>query len=91
MAEEKKIKNALISVFDKTGLDVIVKKLNDVRDGVEVHDLEEKEIGSFVMQVDFLNNDESIPNKYYKTTLKTSGFSYNEIAKLVQHIFDNMD
>jgi phosphoribosylaminoimidazolecarboxamide formyltransferase/IMP cyclohydrolase len=29
MAEEKKIKNALISVFDKTGLDVIVKKLNE--------------------------------------------------------------
>ena len=29
MAEQKKIKNALISVFDKTGLDVIVKKLND--------------------------------------------------------------
>jgi len=29
MAEQKKIKNALISVFDKTGLDVIVKQLND--------------------------------------------------------------
>jgi len=29
MAELKKIKNALISVFDKTGLDVIVKQLND--------------------------------------------------------------
>jgi len=29
MAEQKKIKNALISVFDKTGLDVIVKKLNE--------------------------------------------------------------
>ena len=29
MAEQKKIKNALISVFDKTGLDIIVKKLNE--------------------------------------------------------------
>ena len=29
MAEQKKIKNALISVYDKTGLDVIVKKLNE--------------------------------------------------------------
>ena len=29
MAEQKKIKNALISVFDKTGLDIIVKQLND--------------------------------------------------------------
>lgn len=29
MAEQKKIKNALISVFDKTGLDVIVKKLDE--------------------------------------------------------------
>lgn len=29
MAEQKKIKNALISVFDKTGLEVIVKKLDE--------------------------------------------------------------
>ena len=68
----------------------IQKKLNNVRDGIEVYDLEEKDIGSFLLQVDFLNNDESIPDKYYKTTLKTAGFSYKEIIELVQHIYDNI-
>lgn len=68
----------------------IKKKLNKIRDGIEIHNLIEEEIGSLTIEVNFLNNKNDEPNKYNETIFKSKGFSFPETIKIIQDISDNM-